>query len=323
MPIPKPGSACIILSMAPESSEAASSLPLYAGIEAGGTKWVVALGTDPDDIRAHTSLATGAPSETLGAATQFLRAATRVHGPPAALGVACFGPIDLKPDSPTWGHITSTPKPGWADTDVAGELGRALNLPVGFDTDVAGAALGEARWGAGQDVDTLVYVTVGTGIGGAILIDGRPVSGLVHPEMGHIRIPRHPDDPFVGGCPFHGDCLEGLAAGPAIQARWGRPAHELPADHPAWNVEAFYLGAFAANLTLTLSPERLIFGGGVSQAPGLLSKVRRELLRCLSGYVQSSRITEDVDAYLVAPRLGPLAGVGGAFELARAVASRD
>ena len=247
----------------------------------------------------------------------FFHAAFARHGAPDAIGVASFGPVDLDPASPTWGYVTTTPKPGWAHTDLVGPLRAAFGAPVGFDTDVNGAALAEARWGAGRHLASLVYVTVGTGIGGGAVVNGRPVHGLVHPEMGHLPLPRHPDDGFVGRCPFHRDCAEGLASGPAIHERWGRPGEELPADHPAWELEGWYLGALAAALTLTLSPHRLVFGGSVCKAPGLLEHARSALVDRLAGYVCSPALEHGASQYLVAPELGDDAGILGAVELAR------
>ena len=196
---------------------------IVGGIEAGGTKFVCAVGTGPGDLRAVERFPTTTPEETLGRAIAYFR-----DRPVAAVGVGSFGPVDVDPDSPTWGHVTSTPKPGWQGADVAGGVARALGVPVGFDTDVNAAALAEHRWGAAQGLDTFVYLTVGTGIGGGGLIAGRRLHGLTHPEMGHIRVPRVPGDDFAGVCPYHGDCWEGLASGPAIEARWGPPRPTFP-----------------------------------------------------------------------------------------------
>ena len=291
-------------------------MSLWGGVEAGGTKFVCAVGTGPDDLRAETRFPTTKPAETLGRAVEFFRAAVREHGEIAGLGVASFGPVDVDPRSPTWGHVTTTPKPGWAHTDVACPLGRALGVPVAFDTDVNGAALGEQRWGAARDLDTFVYVTVGTGIGGGGLVAGELMHGLLHPEMGHLAVPRHPDDTFEGICPFHGDCLEGLASGPAIEARAGARGEELADDHPVWEIEAHYLAVLAANLTLILSPRRLIFGGGVMRRPRLYNLVRQGLLQRLAGYLKTPEILEHIDRYLMAPQLGERAGVLGAIALA-------
>lgn len=298
---------------------------LFGGIEAGGTKFVCAVGTGPDDVRAVARFATSEDAAaTLARAVGFFRAQTAELGPLAAVGVGCFGPVDLDRSSPTWGHVTTTPKRGWRHLDVAGAVGASLGVPVAFDTDVAAAALAEHRWGAARDVSDVVYVTVGTGIGGGALVGGRPVHGLVHPEMGHMLVPRHPDDAkFEGVCPFHGGaCLEGLASGPALAARWATPSEELPADHPAWDVEAFYLGTLAANLVLILSPERIIFGGGVSKAPGLLARIRRRMTAALAGYVSAPGVGTETDGYLVAPAFGDMAGVLGALALGCDLAAR-
>ncbi len=212
---------------------------LFAALEAGGTKFLCAVGTGPNDLRAETRIPTTIPAETIGRAVEFFQAQARLHGPLAGLGVASFGPVDLHEGSPTWGYITSTPKPGWRNTDLVGPFKQALNLPVAFDTDVDGAALGEGRWGAAQGLDTFIYLTIGTGIGGGAFSRGQLVHGLIHPEMGHIHLPHDRQaDPFAGVCPYHGDCFEGLASGPALEKRWGQSAETLPPDHPAWRLEA-------------------------------------------------------------------------------------
>lgn len=291
---------------------------LVGGIEAGGTKFVCAVGTGPDDIRAEVRFPTTTPEETIGRAVAFFQEQWKRHGRPAAIGIGAFGPIDPNPVSPTFGHITSTPKPGWANTDLAGRLTAALRVPLGFDTDVNVAALGEWRWGRGRGLSNLVYLTIGTGIGGGILIDGRPVHGLIHPEMGHILV-RHDFavDPYVGRCPYHGDCLEGLASGPAIGERWGRPADELSPEHPAWELEADYLAQALHAYICTLSPERIILGGGVMEQAHLFPLVRRLVRESLNGYVQSPVILREDDNYIVPPGLGNRAGIVGAFVLAQ------
>ena len=261
--------------------------------------------TGPDDVHDETTVPTLTPSETLGRVVEFFRAHTaRI----AAVGVACFGPVDLDPRSATFGRITTTPKPGWAGTDVVGAL-RALALPIAFDTDVNGAALGEHRWGAGRGVEPFVYVTVGTGIGGGVVVGGRPVHGLVHPEMGHVPIPRDADDGFAGVCPYHRGCLEGLASGVALRARWGAAPETLPADHAAWPRQARYLALGICAMTAILSPPRIALGGGVMRAPGLLERVRGEVAAALAGYVRAPE--------LVPPALGERAGVLGAVALAQ------
>jgi fructokinase len=290
---------------------------LYGGIEAGGTKFVCAVGSGPDDIRAESRFPTTTPEETIGQAIRFFKAQQQTHGPLAALGVAAFGPVDPNLQSPTFGYITTTPKPGWADTNFVGRLQAAFELPVGFDTDVNGAALAEHRWGSAQDIDTFVYLTIGTGVGGGAMVNGRILHGLIHPEMGHMRLPHDWEaDPYPGRCPFHGDCLEGMAAGPAIGDRWGRPGHELPPDHPAWALQANYLALALHNLICILSPQRIILGGGVMDQPHLLPLVRQRVQQSLNGYVQSPAILEQINRYIVPPGLGAQAGVLGAIALA-------
>jgi fructokinase len=278
----------------------------YGGLEAGGTNWVCAVGTSPDDLRDLVELPTTSPEETLRRATDFFRSTGEI----AAVGVGAFGPIDVRPFSPTWGRITTTPKPGWANTDVGAALTIALGVPVALDTDVNAAALGELRWGAAAGLDTFCYVTVGTGIGGSVVVDGRPVHGLLHPELGHMRIPHDRErDPFDGVCPYHANCWEGLASGEALRERFGRPAEELE-DEAAWRLEADYLALGLANVVCALSPERLVVGGGVVvHRPALLDLVRVRVDELLAGYVDVPEI--------VPPALGDRAGVLGALELAR------
>jgi fructokinase len=279
-------------------------------IEAGGTKWLCAVGTGPDDLVATETIPTTTPDETIGRALAFFRR----QGPIEAVGIGCFGPVDLRPGSPAWGSITTTPKPGWTDTDVAGVVGVELGVPVAFDTDVNAAALGEHRWGAGRGLDTFCYVTVGTGIGGGAIAGGAVVHGLVHPEFGHMRIPHDlAADPFGGLCPYHGDCWEGLAAGPAIEARWGRPPRELVDVEAVWRLEARYVALGLVNVVAVLSPERIVLGGGVMEVPGLLPLVQAEVDDLLAGYVATE---------IVPPALGPLSGVLGAFVLALGLSAR-
>lgn len=288
-------------------------MSLWGGIEAGGTKFVCAVGTGPDDLRQIVRFPTTTPEETIGRAVAFFQPYAAAL---AAVGIASFGPLDPRPDSPTFGFITTTPKPGWAQTDLAGAVRRALGVPVAFDTDVNGAALGEHCWGAAQGLDTFIYLTVGTGIGGGGMVNGQRMHGLLHPEMGHIRIPHDWErDSFPGVCPYHGDCLEGLASGPAIAARWGQEGEALPADHPAWELEADYLALGLVDLICALSPQRIILGGGVMRAPSLLERVRRRVLALLGDYV--APLAAGVDDYIVLPALGDRAGVLGAVALAR------
>jgi len=292
-------------------------MDLYGGIEAGGTKFVCTVGSGPQDIRATIKYPTAQPEETIRTAVEFFQSQQQIHGPLAAIGVAAFGPLDPHRDSPTYGYITSTPKPGWKNVDLVGALQQSLPVPIGFDTDVNGAALGEMRWGAAKGLDTFIYLTIGTGIGGGAVVDGRAVHGMLHPEMGHIRLPHDwQADPFPGGCPYHGDCLEGMANGPAIEKRWGQRAETMPIDHPAWELEAGYLAFGLASLVCAFSPQRIIMGGGVMQQAHLFPLVRQKTQALLNGYVQAPQVLEDIDQYIVPPGLGSQSGMLGAIVLA-------
>ncbi len=280
-------------------------MDLLGAIEAGGTKFVCGAGTGPEDL-ITTQVRTTSPEETVAAAVTWIR--EKAAGRLSRVGIGSFGPVDLKT-----GHITSTPKPGWRNFDLAGEVRRALGVPVVFDTDVNAAVLGEARWGAGRGIANCIYLTVGTGIGGGAIVEGKIVHGLTHPEMGHIRIPRAASDTFAGVCPYHGDCLEGLATGPAIEARWGVPGADLPRDHAAWELEARYLALGVANYICTISPGMIVIGGGVMRQTQLYEMVREEVGRILGGYI--GKLPE-----IVAPGLGELSGVLGALALAESAA---
>jgi fructokinase len=276
---------------------------MLGAIEAGGTKFICGVGTGPEDLRT-IEIPTTDPKATVERAVAFFRS----QQPITALGIGSFGPLDLKT-----GHITSTPKPGWRDFDLAGALRGSLGVPVRLDTDVNAGALGEARWGAGQGLHDFLYVTVGTGIGGGAIANGRLVYGIRHPEMGHVRVPHDLlSDPYTGCCPFHGDCLEGLASGPAIEARWGRPAEELPPDHPAWALEAHYLALAVNNWACVLSPESIILGGGVMRQAQLFPMIRAAFDSLLKGYMPASAI--------VPPLLGGRSGILGAIALSEAAA---
>jgi fructokinase len=289
-------------------------LSLFGCIEAGGTKFVCGVGTGPDDLQL-TTVPTTSPQATIDQIIAFFR--DQAGRELSAVGIGAFGPVDLRPDSSTFGFITSTPKVGWQQYDLAGTLFRALDVPIGFDTDVNAAAAGEARWGAGRGLSNFLYLTVGTGIGGGALVNGEVIHGLLHPEMGHIRIPHDfAADPFPGSCPYHKDCLEGLASGPAMQARWGKRAQDLPADHPAWTLEAHYIALGLATWVCTLSPERMLLGGGVMQQASLFPIIRHELLRLLNGYIDAKPLLNGTDSYVVPPELGSGAGVLGAMVLA-------
>jgi fructokinase len=293
---------------------------LFGGVETGGTWCVCALGRGPGDLVAHERFPTGEPAPTLERIAAFFDA----HQTPAAIGVGSFGPVDLDPRSPTWGQVTTTPKPGWSHTPVASVLRDRLGLPVAFDTDVTAAAVGEWRWGAGRGAEVACYLTIGTGIGAGLVIGGRPLHGVVHPEPGHLRIPHdRARDPFDGCCPFHGDCWEGLASGPALAARWRTRAQDLPDDHPAWALEAEYIALGVLNMVLVASPDRMILGGGVMERPGLLAAVRARVCGLLGGYMDAPALGDGIDGYLVAPALGDDAGVLGAIALAQDSAYRD
>jgi fructokinase len=293
-------------------------LPLVAAVEAGGTKCVCALGTGPDDLRATARIATTSPHDTLREVIAFFRESERAHGGGrkiAAWGVATFGPAEVRPSAPRFGWITTTPKPGWSDTDVLGALRAAIPVPAGFDTDVNGAALAEWRWGAGRGRRSVLYLTIGTGIGGGLCLEGNPLTGLSHPEMGHVWIPRRAEDVarFAGTCPFHGDCLEGLASGPALAARWGQPAETLAEDHPAWTMHVDHLARALCTFTYCFSPETILIGGGVGSRAHLFPPLRQRVAELINGYSPLSEIGP--------PELGPRAGVLGALALGSAAIS--
>ncbi|WP_369025720.1 ROK family protein [Qipengyuania sp. RANM35] len=285
-----------------------SNLPLYGAIEAGGTKFVLGTGTSPTNLTARHTIATRTPAETLSEAAAWFHNQGRL----SAIGIATFGPAVVDPKDGRWGRITNTPKPGWADCDLAGFFGREFGVPIGFDTDVNGAALAESRFGAGEDANSLAYVTVGTGIGGGLVIDGKAVHGAAHPEMGHIFPRRHESDAaFEGVCPTHGDCLEGLASGPAILRRWGKSLSELPDDHEAHAVIAHYLAHLCHTIFAMSSAEVIVLGGGVMNAPGLLDRVRAKERELDRGYLPAAAIHR-----VVKPSLGDDAGIIGALCLA-------
>ena len=290
----------------------------FGAVETGGTKIKCLIGTSPDDIYSQATFPTTNPEETLAKVIDFFR----LHLDESnidlkAIGIASFGPLDLNPASETYGFITHTPKPGWQMTNVAGYLSDALAIPAYIDTDVNGAVLGEYAWGAGKNIENLVYLTVGTGIGGGALINGLPLHGLIHPEMGHMRI-QHDwiNDPFAGSCPFHGDCLEGMASGTAIEKRWGRKGEDLPDNHPAWRLEVYYLAQAIVNVVLIISPQRVIIGGGVMGNTDLYEMIRTQVKELLAGYVHARQILVGIDEFISAPGLGSQSGVLGALALA-------
>ena len=286
--------------------------PFYACVEAGGTKFHCELVDAQGRCVAQAVFPTLAPAQTLPQVVAFFRdLPERV----VAMGIACFGPVELNPQSHAYGRITHTPKPGWANTDIAQYFARELDVPVAFDTDVNGALLGEQALGAARGCEHAVYITVGTGIGAGILVNGRLVQGLGHPEVGHMLLPRAPGDDFAGCCPFHGNCLEGMASGTALVKRWGDP-RQLPVEHCAWDYQAFYLAALCVNLTHVFAPQSIIFGGGVMQQPHLLAKVRREFAGLINGYAAPA-ILARLEDYLQLTRLEGRAGVLGCWVMAK------
>jgi fructokinase len=291
---------------------------LFGGIEAGGTKFVCAVGTGAGEIVDEIRFPTTTPGETIRKAINFFES----HDTLASIGIGTFGPIDPDPKSPHYGTITTTPKPGWANTDLVSPIRTELHVPIGFDTDVNAAALGEHNWGAAQGLDTFVYLTIGTGIGGGAMVGGQLLHGAMHPEMGHMLLRRDPErDPFEGICPYHGDCLEGLASGPAMEARWNQRGETLPIGHPAWALEAHYLALGLVNIITVLSPHRIILGGGVMESSHLFPMIRNEVRGLLNDYLQIREILEDIDSYIVSPGLGNKAGVMGAIGLAQIAAN--
>ncbi|MCK6567006.1 MAG: fructokinase [Chloroflexi bacterium] len=294
---------------------------LFGGIEGGGTKFICAVGADARHILAETRIETTSPAETLRRATAFFKEQEERFGKLSAIGFACFGPLDPNPASSTYGYVLPTPKPGWSNVNVVGMLRESFDVPIAFDTDVNGAALGEQRWGAAQGLDTFIYLTIGTGVGGGAFVEGSLLHGLLHPEMGHIPL-KHDiqKDPFEGACPFHGDCFEGLASGVALEKRWGRRAETLEARHPAWELEAEYIAQALASYAMTLSPQRIILGGGVGSLPHLLPLIRQKTRERINGYIQSALVTERIESYIVHPGLGNRAGMLGAIALAEGAA---
>ncbi len=275
-------------------------------IEAGGTKFVYGVASDDGEIIERLSCPTDTPDITLKTVGDYF-----ADKDIKALGIGSFGPIDPNPSSPTYGYITTTPKPNWGNVDLVGYFKNRLNVPIGFDTDVNAAALAE---NSTYKVDNLVYITIGTGIGAGIISEGNLVHGILHPEMGHVLITKHPDDTVECVCPFHKSCLEGLAAGPSLVKRWGDPT-SLPLDHKAWEFESYYLAQALANLILTLAPQKIILGGGVMHQTHLFPMIRKQVLELLAGYLQVDALLNDIDNYILPPSLGDNAGFMGAFAL--------
>ena len=283
----------------------------YGSLEAGGTKMVCAIGDEQGHILERVSIPTLAPENTMPAILDFFR-----NKNISALGIGCFGPVDLDKKSPTYGHITTTPKLAWKNYDIVGVCEKELGVPVGFDTDVNGSALGEATWGCTKDLDNSIYITVGTGIGVGVIIDKKPYHGMIHPEGGHIFLARHPQDPMERGvCPYHELCLEGLASGPSIQARWGKPGVELADRKEVWELEAYYLAQAICSYIMILSPEKIIVGGGVAHQEQMMPLIRAEVLRQMGGYIQAKGM-QDLDSYIVLPSLNDNQGIMGGLKLA-------
>lgn len=291
---------------------------VYGGIEAGGTKFKCIITTEDAHIFHEKTIPTSTPDATMQQVIDFfLVEGSKNIDELAAIGIGSFGPLDLEPTSPNYGSITSTPKPGWSQFPILRTIQEALKKPAAIDTDVNAAALGEKIWGAGRQVNDLLYLTIGTGIGGGAVVNGKPLHGLIHPEMGHFHIPHdRQKDPFEGGCPYHGDCFEGLASGPALQMRWGMRGEALPEVHPAWELEAGYIASALAAYICILSPQRIILGGGVMRRAQLFPLVRRKVQHLLNGYIQSPAILEYMDEYICAPVLGEQSGALGAAALA-------
>ncbi len=295
----------------------------FGGIEAGGTKFICALAAEPPSLAHEATFRTTDPGETLEQVCDFFAPYVK-EGSVRSIGIAAFGPVDVDPTSPTYGYITATPKPGWGNTNLLGMLRRELGVPFAFHVDVSGSAIGEHTWGASKGIDPSLYITVGTGIGGGYLIDGKPLAGLTAVEMGHIRIPHDMQkDPFEGSCPYHKDCFEGLAAGPSLTARFGTRGETLADNDPFWQLEAEYIASALANYVLMLSPRIIMLGGGIMQREFLYPLIRRRVRELLNGYVRAEEILKDIDRYIVPPLLGKYSGVLGAIAMAMALALDD
>ncbi len=289
---------------------------LYGALEAGGTKMVCAVGYEDGTITDRVSIPTTTPDETMRKIIGYFK-----DKDVAAVGVGCFGPVDLDPASDTWGYILDTPKLAWRHFDMAGTLKEALSVEVGFDTDVNGSLLGETTFGSSRGLSDVVYITIGTGIGAGIMSGGKLVHGMLHPEAGHVRIVPRQDDDYEGKCPYHGRCFEGMASGPAIEARWGKPAALLADRDEVWDLEAYYIAGAVSDLIMVLSPQRIILGGGVMHQTQLFPRIRSYVLDNIGGYINTKALT-DMDNYIVPPSLGDDQGIMGAIELARRAEER-
>lgn len=287
-------------------------MAIIAAVEAGGTKFICGLGTESGEVIERISIPTTTPEDTMKHVIEYFKDKKF-----DVMGVGSFGPIDPVKDSESYGYITKTPKPFWSDYNMIGELKKHFNVPMVFDTDVNGAALAESWWGAGKGLKNVIYITVGTGIGAGAVVDGKMLQGLTHPEMGHIFLKRHKNDNYEGRCPFHKDCLEGMAAGPAIEDRWGKKGFELAENNEVWELEAYYLAQALVNYILILSPQKIIMGGGVMKQKQLFPLIRKNVQEFLNGYVHKKEILEDIDNYIVYPGLGDEAGFVGSIALGK------
>lgn len=288
----------------------------FGGIEGGGTKVKCVIASGPENILVTKTFKTEPPEILLPELVNFFQSEqSKLNISISGLGLAFFGPLDLDRDSKTFGWVTTTPKWKWGNTPLRDYFITALNIPVEIDTDVNAAANAERIWGAARGLDNFIYITVGTGIGGGIFVNGHPIHGMVHPEIGHFLLRQDLlKDPFTGVCPYHQGCLEGLASGPSIAARWKVNAETLSSNHPAWELEAFYLGQAVHTLVVTCSPERIIMGGGVMDHSGLIEKIRTETYKSINGYIQSPRL-DNMNSYIVKPELGENSGILGAISL--------
>lgn len=283
---------------------------IYGALEAGGTKMVCALGDENGTITDRISVPTETPEITLPKLIDYFKDKNI-----EALGIGCFGPVDLNRGSETYGYITSTPKIAWRNCDIVGAFRKALGVPVGFDTDVNGSVLGEATWGCARGLNTAVYITIGTGVGIGVYVDGKLLHGMLHPEGGHVLLKKHPDDHYKGRCPYHGDgCLEGLAAGPAVEERWGAKGVELADRKEVWEMEAYYIASAIVDYILILSPQKIILGGGIMHQEQLMPLIRQKVAELLNGYLSTPELA-DMEHYLVLPSLDDNQGILGALKL--------
>lgn len=284
------------------------------GLEAGGTKMVCAIGDEQGKIMEKKIIPTGTPEDTMPQLIDFYKGKGI-----EALGIGCFGPVDLNGKSDTYGYIRQTTKLPWINYDIVGNMKKELQIPIGFDTDVNGAILGEATWGAAKGLDNAIYITIGTGIGVGVYIGKKLVHGLMHPEAGHVLLNRHPRDHYKGHCPYHSNCAEGLAAGPAVEERWGRKAVELADREEVWEMEAYYISQAIADYIFVYSPEKIILGGGIMHQKQLYDKIRKKTVELLNGYIARDEILGGMENYIVEPFLGDEAGIKGALCLGYAV----